>query len=138
MRWFAIRFALVLLARLRAHAARPALVGPWMQRSSPPRAPGSEAFDDDAARGYRALQPEERRRGVSAGCNGIEAMLVLVAGMLAYPATWRQRAAGIAIGAMAIRALNLARVVSLFYLGQWNREWFSGHLYGRRSSCSMP
>jgi exosortase/archaeosortase family protein len=37
---------------------------------------------------------------------------------------------GLAIGAAAIQSLNLLRVVSLFYLGQWNREWFEwAHLY---------
>ncbi len=64
------------------------------------------------------------------GCNGVEAMIVLVAGMVAFPATWAQRGAGIAIGIVAIQALNLVRIVSLFYLGQWDRQWFDwAHLY---------
>ena len=67
---------------------------------------------------------------ILAGCNGVEAMIVLIAGVLAFPATWPQRAAGIAIGVVAIQALNLVRIVSLFYLGQWDRQWFEwAHLY---------
>jgi len=37
---------------------------------------------------------------------------------------------GFVVGFFAIQALNLVRIVSLFYLGQWNQvafEWF--HLY---------
>ncbi len=31
---------------------------------------------------------------------------------------------------LAIQALNIVRIVSLFYLGQWNRHWFEWfHLY---------
>ena len=36
----------------------------------------------------------------------------------------------IGIGFLAIQGLNLVRIISLFYLGQWNRMWFDWfHLY---------
>ena len=67
---------------------------------------------------------------IERGCNGIEAVIILVAAMLAYPATWRQRLVGIAAGLVCVQALNLIRVISLFYLGNWNRDWFDWfHLY---------
>jgi exosortase H (IPTLxxWG-CTERM-specific) len=67
---------------------------------------------------------------IEAGCNGVEAMLVLVAAMLAFPAPWRNRIFGILVGVVAVQALNLVRVISLFYLGQWNRDVFEwAHLY---------
>jgi exosortase H (IPTLxxWG-CTERM-specific) len=67
---------------------------------------------------------------IESGCNGVEATLVLVAAMLAFPADWKHRARGIVIGAVAVQALNILRVVSLFYLGQWNRDVFEwAHLY---------
>lgn len=67
---------------------------------------------------------------IEAGCNGVEAMLVLIAAMLAFPAPWRNRLIGIAVGIVAVQVLNLIRVVSLFYLGQWNRDVFEwAHLY---------
>jgi exosortase/archaeosortase family protein len=38
--------------------------------------------------------------------------------------------AGIGVGFAAIQVLNLVRIISLFYLGQWNRVWFDWfHLY---------
>ena len=68
--------------------------------------------------------------GIEAGCNGVEATLVLVAAMLAFPAPWRHRVAGIAIGVATVQVLNVIRVVTLFYLGQWNEHVFEwAHLY---------
>jgi exosortase H (IPTLxxWG-CTERM-specific) len=67
---------------------------------------------------------------IEAGCNGVEATLVLTAAMLAFPATWRHRLAGIVVGIAAVQLLNVVRVVSLFYLGQWNQQVFEwAHLY---------
>ena len=61
---------------------------------------------------------------VKNGCNGVEAMLLLVAAILAFPATPRQRLAGFAIGTAAIQVANLIRVVSLFWLGVHHRDVF--------------
>ena len=66
---------------------------------------------------------------IERGCNGIEAMIVLTAAVLAFPAPWKHRLAGLAIGFVAIQGLNLVRIISLFYLGQWSMtafEWFRG------------
>ena len=57
---------------------------------------------------------------IEAGCNGVEATLVLCAAILAFPAPWRHKALGIAIGVVAVQLLNIVRVISLFYIGQWN------------------
>ena len=61
---------------------------------------------------------------VKNGCNGVEAMLILVAAILAFPATARSRFLGIAAGTLVIQAANLVRVVSLFWLGAHHRELF--------------
>ncbi len=67
---------------------------------------------------------------IERGCNGVEAMIILLAAMLAFPAPWRYRLLGIGAGMLAIQLLNLVRIISLFYLGQWNRVWFDWfHLY---------
>ena len=67
---------------------------------------------------------------IEAGCNGVEATIVLLAAILAFPAPWTRKLIGLAIGIVAVQGLNVVRVVSLFYLGQWDREWFEwAHLY---------
>jgi exosortase H (IPTLxxWG-CTERM-specific) len=67
---------------------------------------------------------------IEAGCNGIEATIVLIAAMLAFPAPWKHRLLGLCAGIVAVQGLNVVRVISLFYLGQWNRDVFEwAHLY---------
>ena len=61
---------------------------------------------------------------IEAGCNGVEATIVLIAAMLAFPSPWKHKLVGLAAGIVAVQGLNVIRVISLFYLGQWNREVF--------------
>jgi len=68
--------------------------------------------------------------GIAPGCDGIEAVIILASAVLAFPSPWKHKIVGIVIGFFAIQALNLVRIISLFYLGQWNQtlfDWF--HLY---------
>lgn len=57
-------------------------------------------------------------------CNGVEATLLLWTAMLAFPAPWRYRLIGLLLGWIGVQSLNLARIVSLVYLGAWKPEWF--------------
>ncbi|HIE55524.1 MAG TPA: exosortase H [Chromatiaceae bacterium] len=67
---------------------------------------------------------------IEAGCNGVEATIVLISAMAAMPAPWRLKLWGIGLGFLAIQAMNLLRIISLFYLGQWNETAFEwAHLY---------
>lgn len=58
------------------------------------------------------------------GCNGVETMLFLSAAVLAFPATVRQKLAGVVIGSAVIQAVNLVRILSLYLLGCYRRSWF--------------
>jgi exosortase H (IPTLxxWG-CTERM-specific) len=78
---------------------------------------------------------------IERGCNGVEAVIILFAAIFAFPAPFKHKLAGFAVGFLAIQGLNLVRIISLFYLGQWETgkcipgqechtvwfEWF--HLY---------
>jgi exosortase H (IPTLxxWG-CTERM-specific) len=67
---------------------------------------------------------------IEAGCNGVEATIVLLAAVLAFPAPWKNKLIGLAAGIVAVQGLNIVRVISLFYLGQWNYKVFEwAHLY---------
>ena len=64
------------------------------------------------------------------GCNGVNVVILLWAAIFAFPARWKWRIAGLAGGLAAIQILNLLRLISLFYLGQYNRTVFEfAHLY---------
>jgi len=58
------------------------------------------------------------------GCNGLETALLLAAAVLAFPASWAQRAIGFAGGFIAIEAINLVRVVTLFWIGAHHAALF--------------
>jgi exosortase H (IPTLxxWG-CTERM-specific) len=58
------------------------------------------------------------------GCNGVEATLFVLAAVLAFPATWWRRIAGVVIGALVIQIANLIRVVTLFLIGCHRPAWF--------------
>ena len=67
---------------------------------------------------------------IEAGCNGVEATIVLIAAMIAFPAPWKHKLMGLAAGIVAVQGLNILRVISLFYLGQWDFQVFEwAHLY---------
>jgi exosortase H (IPTLxxWG-CTERM-specific) len=89
-------------------------------------------FDDAVVASGRIIEHTTAQFAVSieSGCNGVEATIVLIAGVIAFPASWKQRVIAIALGFLAIQVANLARIISLFYLGQWNLDIFTWtHLY---------
>jgi exosortase H (IPTLxxWG-CTERM-specific) len=59
------------------------------------------------------------------GCNGVEAMLIFLAAVLAFPAPWRSRGIGLALGMVAIQIVNLVRVVALFLTGVYLPSLFN-------------
>lgn len=64
------------------------------------------------------------------GCNGLEAILIFVSGVVAFPAPWHRKVAGIVLGFLAIQVFNVVRVVSLFYVGIFRPQWFSvSHIF---------
>ena len=67
---------------------------------------------------------------IEAGCNGVEAAIILIAGMIAFPSQWKHKLVGIGIGIAAVQVVNLLRIISLYYLGKWNMTVFEfAHLY---------
>jgi len=67
---------------------------------------------------------------IEPGCNGVEAMIVLLAAIIAFPAPLAYKLKGLLWGFVAVQGMNLLRIISLFYLGQWSRELFDwAHLY---------
>ena len=107
-------------------------VVPWTDALAAVSARLVTFFDPAVTASGNVLQSGSRGFAVAieAGCNGVEATLVLAAAMLAFPAPWRRKLSGLAIGIVAVQGLNVIRVISLFYLGQWNYQVFEwAHLY---------
>ena len=91
-----------------------------------------QSFDDNVMAISNVIRDKTTGFGVriERGCNGVEAVIILFAAIFSFPAPIKHKLIGFVIGFFAIQGLNLVRIVSLFYLGQWNQvafEWF--HLY---------
>ena len=91
-----------------------------------------QGFDDNVIATGNVLRDKVSGFGVriERGCNGLEAVIILFAAIFAFPAPFKNKLIGFVAGFFAIQLLNLVRIISLYYLGQWNYtafEWF--HLY---------
>jgi exosortase H (IPTLxxWG-CTERM-specific) len=91
-----------------------------------------QVFDDSVESYKNVIRNSVTGFGVriERGCNGVEAVIILFAAIFSFPAPFKNKIIGFVIGFFAIQILNLVRIISLFYLGQWNQaafEWF--HLY---------
>ena len=107
-------------------------VVPWTNALAAISAGLVTAVDPNVAAAGNVLHSTANGFAVSieAGCNGIEATIVLVAAMFAFPAPWQRKIIGLVAGILAVQGLNVVRVISLFYLGQWNMKVFEwAHLY---------
>lgn len=132
---FFLGFLLILGLLFTAELTPPVqrlLVLPWTEALARFSAALITLFDPQVAAFGKLLQSNTTGFAVSieAGCNGIEAAIILIAAMLAFPAPWRYKVGGIVAGLAAVQALNVLRVISLFYLGQWDQQLFGwAHLY---------
>jgi len=98
-------------------------------------APWTEALAAVSGQVLRLLGEEVKTDGVvlegrfaveiENGCNGLEAVLIYFAAVLASPGRWRWKVAGLVVGMVGIQAVNVARVVALYITGVYRPEWFN-------------
>jgi len=64
------------------------------------------------------------------GCNGLITSLIFVSGVLAFPARWKAKVAGVVGGLVAIQIINQIRIISLFYIGIYFPQFFNqSHIF---------
>jgi exosortase H (IPTLxxWG-CTERM-specific) len=62
---------------------------------------------------------------INNGCNGLEAVILLVAAMAAFPASMRARLLGLLITAAGVQLLNQVRIISLYLIGAYHPSLFA-------------
>jgi exosortase H (IPTLxxWG-CTERM-specific) len=98
------------------------------------------AFDDDVVSVGNVIQSRSSNFSVSIddNCNGLTACAILFAGIVAFPASWRQKVDGLWIGMVAVQAVNLVRIIGLYYVGTWDSGLFGFvHVYAGQALMIM-
>jgi exosortase H (IPTLxxWG-CTERM-specific) len=119
---FLVVFLLVLGASFALLAWRPVndhLVEPFTSLIARASGVTLQAIGQDVTRHGTVLRSPEFAVNIRNGCNGVEAMVILLAAIFAYPAPWKARLLGLGLGALVIQAVNLVRVVGLFLTGAY-------------------
>jgi len=120
-------FTLELLQPVQAH-----VIGPFTAGVAHASVWAMQLFDHDVIARQNDILHASTGGGIEivAGCNGVEAVLILLCAIVAFPAPWPHKLLGMALVFLAIQGLNLVRIVALFYLHEWNHVWFEWfHLY---------
>jgi exosortase H (IPTLxxWG-CTERM-specific) len=126
---FALMFPLLIVVLFAAYLLQPVddyIITPFTSVLASISTWLIDLFDDDAIAMGKVIQSASTGFAVSIerGCNGLEAVIILFAALFAFPAPFKHRIIGFVIGFFAIQSLNLVRIISLFYIGQWSQVWF--------------
>jgi exosortase H (IPTLxxWG-CTERM-specific) len=125
---FVLLYALLLSTGFFVLALRPVndhVVNPYTTFVAHEARIALNAFGEHARVHDQVLSSPRFSVAIFNGCNGLEALLVFVSGVLAFPASWGRKLLGVLLGFFAIQAVNVVRVVSLFYIGVFWPSWFS-------------
>lgn len=125
---FLVLFAVILTIGFTTVALRPvdhAVVGPFTAFVARLSGAVLAALGEEITVSGSDLRSPRFAVSIHNGCNGLVTSLVLVAGVLAFPASWRAKVAGVVLGLAAVQVINLIRVVSLFYTGVFLPGFFN-------------
>ena len=73
-------------------------------------------FDDSVTVNGQSISGRQSSLLIERGCDAIEPSALFVAGVLAFPAAFMSKIPGMLLGTVCLMVLNLARIVSLFYV----------------------
>lgn len=135
MHRFLILFVVLLLGLFTVELLQPVqthVVIPWTSLLAKISAGIAGFFDGNVVSEGKVMRDAITGHGVSieAGCNGVEACLLLAAAVIAYPSSLKLKVLGMGLGFFAIQAVNLLRIITLYYMADWEPKWFEFfHLY---------
>jgi len=133
----ALRFVLVFAALMVAGnlalslaVVERRLVAPWTRANAGVAAALATAIGIEAVADGTRVTTGEARLDVLKGCNGVHALMILAGAVLAFPASWTARVAGVAGGTVAIFGFNLVRLVNLIAVARYRPAWLElFHVY---------
>lgn len=124
---FLLKFGLYLVLFFAATAPKPmndAFVEPFTAGVAKVGGFTARLFGEETRMVGTAIVSPRFAVNVRTGCNGLETIYIYFAGVLAFPAPLRRKLLGLVGGFLAIQALNVVRIVSLFYIGVYFPKHF--------------
>lgn len=100
-----------------APGVRAGLIKPYTELLAKAVAAVVNIFGEGASVRGTLVESQRFSIQIAMGCDGVEASSLFIAGVLAFPASWRAKLIGLSAGIPLIHAINLARLVGLFYAG---------------------
>jgi len=117
---FLIKFlgaVIVLYVIIALNPVNDRVIVPFTQRITEVSAGLLRALGQQADVDGTLIRTERFTVDVKNGCNGIEAIILLVAAIGAFPAPPLMRVGGIVAGAVLLQLINVIRIASLVWLG---------------------
>jgi exosortase family protein XrtM len=111
---FVVLFALLFGALQLALVKTRAPVADWLVAAPAGWALARALPDDRVAVHANEVRSARVRLNILPGCEGTELFFLLIAGVLAFPAPWRAKLVGLALGLPLVFALNVVRVAALY------------------------
>lgn len=127
---FALTFAACYFLFGMAPGVKVGLVEPFTHLLASAVAAVINLFGADATAAGAQVTSPRFSMSIAMGCDGVEASSLFLAGVLAFPTSWRARLIGFALGIPLIHAINLVRLVGLYYAGVYLPSVFEElHVY---------
>lgn len=127
---FALTFAACYFFFGMAPGVRLGLIKPYTHFLARAVAAVINLFGADATVAGAQITSPRFSISIAMGCDGVEASSMFLAGVLAFPTSWRARLIGFALGIPLIHAINLVRLVALYYAGVYLPSIFEElHVY---------
>lgn len=79
---------------------------------------------EDVVASGNVLQSSRATLEVVRGCDGVGTALLLAAAILAYRAPIARKLGGLVFGLAVVYAVNLARIVGLYFIAAYRGDWF--------------
>lgn len=119
---FALTFSALYLIFGIAPGVRIGIIKPYTELLAKAVAACVSVFGAGASAQQTQVVSSRFSLDISMGCDGVEASCLFLAGVLAFPTSWRARLIGFVIGVPIIQGINLARLVGLYYAGVYFPE----------------
>ncbi len=86
---------------------------------------GANLFGAAATVEETIIRTDHQALDINHECTGIFVLLVYTMFVLAYPAPWRSRFSGAAVGWVTLNVVNVARLILLTVIASSRPEWFN-------------